>query len=709
MNSAALPAVKGLSFGRTNGRSYGSASRTEPLERGPSPEAVKLLARAAAFLGLPVECLSLFAEKSIGPDDLDFGGRLEILGLVQQPPRIETIEDWCRAGLDAETLATILATCRVFPITDGTRSFGEYLVGENELSEEGMKALRIGAIQRNQSPVEHLIDQGQFKTNPVLTHLKSYSGVKLGRRCELDGHAAVEHPEAARAALTLDVVLWRTKGGQLIALTERPTLDAALEAIATRVDDDSFEVRLVSPRSFGTRRAKVTAALAQLPEEAVSVQDASEGVLAIQPTLASTTAAGDTASRPLQLSVEVPRIRSEVLSPIEAPWMPNIPTAEAVTRILKEARDQRATDIHFDPRRDHLRIRVRVDGMLRDFYRVRPDMQRQLMARTKIMADLDITERRRPQDGHIRAIVDGVSLDMRVATIPVKHGERLELRLANQAHVKSDLSGLGLLGTSRQLVERFLRQPHGIVLATGPVGSGKTTSLYSCLSQLDHDRFNIMSIEDPVEVDIDGVNQVNVSYKVGVDFVQGLRALLRHDPDILLVGEVRDEETARIAIRAAMTGMLVFSSLHTNDAPGAITTLYNFRLPPHLVASALLGVVAQRLVRQLCPHCSQRVEASEEDLEFLFRGTPDRPDSVIVQTPVGCDECAHTGFHGRIGVFEVLAVSSSMRAMILAGSTEAELREHAISEGMISLHADARAKVLDGTTSVEEVARVLGF
>jgi len=396
------------------------------------------------------------------------------------------------------------------------------------------------------------------------------------------------------------------------------------------------------------------------------------------------------------------------LDPTVTPWLPRGPIAERVRDIIMQAVEQRATDVHFDPFRDYLRVRVRVDGLLHELYRIDNEMRREVIARIKILANLDITERRMAQDGQITMQVGNRALDMRVATLPVKHGERLELRLANMVKLVDDLTTLGLTGSNVDMADAFLTQPHGIVLATGPVGSGKTTSLYSCLSKLDSSSYNIMSIEDPVEVDIEGVNQVNVNYKIGFDFVAGLRGLLRHDPDVILIGEIRDEETARIAIRAAMTGMLVFSSLHTNDAPGAITTLYNFHLPPHLVANGLLGVIAQRLLRKLCDNCSQTYEARDKELQFLFREGEETPASVVLRRGRGCEKCLQSGYLGRTGIFEVLTCTPKIRDMILDECSEREIRDAAISNGMTTLHADARAKVLAGVTSVQEMARVLG-
>ncbi|MCA9564712.1 MAG: type II/IV secretion system protein, partial [Myxococcales bacterium] len=299
--------------------------------------------------------------------------------------------------------------------------------------------------------------------------------------------------------------------------------------------------------------------------------------------------------------------------------------------------------------------------------------------------------------------------DLRVATVPVKHGERVELRLANLAKITTTIQDLGLAGGNLANVQHFVQQPHGIILTTGPVGSGKTTTLYSCLSQLDSSQYNIMSIEDPVEVDIEGVNQVNVNYKIGFDFVKGLRSLLRHDPDVILIGEIRDDETASIAMRAAMTGMLVFSSLHTNDAPGAVTTLYNFKLPPHLVANGLVGVIAQRLVRQVCTDCSTTRYATEDEIAYMYRDEESLPSGhLTVCEGAGCDACLGSGYRGRLGIFEVLPVSVTIRDYILEGRTEREIREQARSEGMVTLHGDARDKVLTGATTVEEMYRVLG-
>lgn len=381
---------------------------------------------------------------------------------------------------------------------------------------------------------------------------------------------------------------------------------------------------------------------------------------------------------------------------------------EIVRKLVAGALQARATDIHVEPAADNeARVRYRIDGILHEVLRLKSDLYDEVVARTKILADMDITERRRPQDGHISIEIHGKPYDLRIASIPAKGGEKVAIRLADAGRGISSLDQLGLDEGALTSLRALSEKPFGMVLATGPVGSGKTTTLYSCLSEVDRERNQVVSIEDPVEIELEGANQVEVNYVVGFDFSVGLRALLRQDPDVILVGEIRDEETAKIAVRASMTGLLVFSTLHTNDSTGAITALRNFHLPSHLIANSLQGVIAQRLLRKLCPHCKGPCRNKKDALEHL--GLEALPRGFKHFIGKGCKSCFNTGYVGRTGVFELFGVDRAVRDMILEEASERSIRDYALEHGMDTLQDDGLRKIIDGVTSTEEFRRVLKF
>jgi type II secretory ATPase GspE/PulE/Tfp pilus assembly ATPase PilB-like protein len=378
-----------------------------------------------------------------------------------------------------------------------------------------------------------------------------------------------------------------------------------------------------------------------------------------------------------------------------------------VRQLFEGALDSRATDIHIDPHADGAWVRFRIDGMLHEVMRMETELSTEVASRIKILADMDITERRRPQDGHISVNIRGTEYDMRIATVPARNGEKIAIRLVYAGNVMKPLGELGLIASDYKKMQSFIKLPFGMILATGPVGSGKTTTLYSCLNEVNRQVLNVMSVEDPVEFDLDNANQVPVNYQLQFGFVEGLRALLRQDPDIILVGEIRDEETARIAVRASMTGLLVFSTLHTNDAPGAITTLTNFHIPNHLIANSLVGVIAQRLLRRICMDCRETYKPDKETLLRMGFKADKLAGIKKLHRGKGCPTCFTSGYLGRTGVFEVMEVTPNLKDLILEGVSEKVLRNTAIEEGMRTLAMDGREKVLAGQISSEEFFRIL--
>ena len=375
-----------------------------------------------------------------------------------------------------------------------------------------------------------------------------------------------------------------------------------------------------------------------------------------------------------------------------------------VNQVLTEAIDSRATDIHIEPFEDELRLRYRIDGVLQNA-NVPPTIRRfhaAIVSRLKILSHLDIAEKRLPQDGRLKLRLGGREIDVRVSIIPMIHGEAVVLRVLHRGDTLLGPEHLGMAPRDRRLFDRTLDMPHGIVLVTGPTGSGKTTTLYAALAKINDSTRKIVTIEDPVEYQLRGVNQIQVSTKTGLTFAAGLRAILRHDPDVVLIGEIRDRETAEIAVQASLTGHLVFSTLHTNDAPGAATRLIDMGVEPYLVASSVEMVVAQRLVRVICEGCKQPVADTEvRRLRSEFGdAVPDR-----LFRGVGCRACQDTGYRGRVGIFELMPIDDDLRRLIMQRVPAPDLRKLATAKGMTSLREDGWRIVRDGRTTVEEVVR----
>ena len=376
-----------------------------------------------------------------------------------------------------------------------------------------------------------------------------------------------------------------------------------------------------------------------------------------------------------------------------------------VNQVLADAIHLRATDIHLEPFEDEMRIRYRIDGVLQEvpmpasLKRFQPA----IVSRVKILSQLDIAEKRLPQDGRIKLRVEQSEVDVRVSVIPMLHGEAVVLRLLRQDTKLLGLNELQMGERERRLFRAVLGVPHGIMLVTGPTGSGKTTTLYSALNEINDTVRKIITIEDPIEYQLKGVNQIQVSEKAGLTFARGLRSILRHDPDVILVGEIRDQETAHIAVQSSLTGHLVFSTLHTNDSPGALTRLVDMGVEPYLVASSLEAVLAQRLVRVLCEEC--KVEDTSPAL-LAFRERIGLPPTTRLYRPAGCEECRRTGFYGRRGVFEMMDMNDEVRQMILALRSAGEIREAARKYGLRTLSEDGWRVVSEGATTVEEVLRV---
>lgn len=375
------------------------------------------------------------------------------------------------------------------------------------------------------------------------------------------------------------------------------------------------------------------------------------------------------------------------------------PIIRLINALLSEAVREQASDVHLETFEHSLSVRMRVDGQLREMLRPRRELATLLVSRIKVMARLDIAEKRIPQDGRIALRLAGHEVDVRVSTLPSAHGERVVLRLLDKQAGRLDLQRLGLPQDSLATLQHLLARPHGILLVTGPTGSGKTTSLYAALSSLNDQTRNILTVEDPIEYHLPGIGQMPVNPKVDMTFARGLRAILRQDPDVVMVGEIRDRETAQIAVQASLTGHLVLSTLHTNSAAGAVTRLVDMGVDAYLLASSLVGILAQRLLRTLCPHCKAPYQADAATCQRLGveRGTQ-------LFSAVGCEQCQH-GYRGRVGIYELISVTPALAALIHQGASEQALVDEARQVSR-SLFQDGRQRVLDGVTSVDELLRV---
>ena len=381
------------------------------------------------------------------------------------------------------------------------------------------------------------------------------------------------------------------------------------------------------------------------------------------------------------------------------------PIVQLLNLILTEAIQQGASDIHFEPSESGMRVRYRIDGVLQNRHAPALEYQVQLLTRIKVMAKLDIAEHRLPQDGRIKLRMGRREIDFRVSTVPIAGGERIVLRILDKGNVLLGYDKMGMLPSVLEQFKKLVSLPEGIVLVTGPTGSGKTTTLYSAICELAGDESNIMTIEDPVEYNLKGIAQIGVHHKIKLDFATGLRHILRQDPDIIMVGEIRDKETAEIAIQAALTGHLVLSTLHTNDAPSAITRLVDMGIEPYLLSSCIVGILAQRLVRKICPECKESFTPTEREL--LSLGI--KPESLshnVLYRGRGCSHCFNTGFKGRQGVYELMPVNNAITKQIVTSPDAIELRRVALAQGMISLLGHGAELVKAGDSTITEVLRV---
>ncbi|MBR6173942.1 MAG: Flp pilus assembly complex ATPase component TadA [Eubacterium sp.] len=383
----------------------------------------------------------------------------------------------------------------------------------------------------------------------------------------------------------------------------------------------------------------------------------------------------------------------------------NSPIVLLVNQILEGGVRQRGSDIHIEPMETYVRVRYRIDGALKQVMTYDYSLAAAIAARIKIIGGMDIAEKRKPQDGRITIMVDRREFDVRVSCLPTVYGEKIVMRLTSKDGLTKPKSGLGMSEEEIEVFDGILSNPHGIILVTGPTGSGKSTTLYTSLSELNTEDVNIITVEDPVEANIDGINQVQVNVKAEMTFAAALRSILRQDPDIIMIGEIRDGETAQIAVQAAITGHLVVSTLHTNSAASTVTRIIDMGIEPYIIGDALVGVIAQRLVRRLCKACKEPRLAEENEKEIL--GVEDPDEDVVIYQPVGCPLCNDTGYSGRIGVYEMMPVSHDLQIVIARGGTADQIEKQALSEGMLTLKMGAAKHVLNGITSMDEMKKIV--
>ena len=379
------------------------------------------------------------------------------------------------------------------------------------------------------------------------------------------------------------------------------------------------------------------------------------------------------------------------------------PIVVLVNTLLEQAARQRASDIHVEALQESLRVRFRIDGVMYTRHKYSNELTSAVLARIKILSGMDISEKRKPQDGRMTYFVDGREYDIRVSVLPTTYGEKCVMRLALKKSLSRDKSTLGLTNDDMQKFDHIMSYPNGIVLVTGPTGSGKSTTLYTVLSEKNHEEVNIVTVEDPVEANIDGINQVQVNPKADLTFASALRSILRQDPDIIMIGEIRDVETAMIAIQASITGHLVVSTVHTNSAANTVTRLLDMGVDSYLIADSVVGIIAQRLVRRLCPNCKKMRRAEKYELEFMGKD-PNVPTNIW--EPGGCQSCNGTGYYGRIGVYEIMEFSPKIKQLINRKATAEEIKQQALEDGMQTLRMNAAKLVLSGTTSFQETLGV---
>ncbi|NLP37970.1 MAG: Flp pilus assembly complex ATPase component TadA [Firmicutes bacterium] len=555
---------------------------------------------------------------------------------------------------------------------------GKRLVEEGLITQEQLEfALEQKEAQKDQTPLgKFLVNLGYCTEEDVARVIAKRAGVPFLRLSEYPINAAAVAllaPENAKRYKALPIDF--TEDGRLMVAMEQP--------LDIMILDDLRVLTGYNIQAVVVTDSELEVAIKNYGQKSVSVEQALVEDLTAETEEAETFTADEESDKP-------------------AVQLANI--------ILSQAVSAKASDVHIEVYEKSMRVRFRIDGVLHDVMNPPRQLHGSLVSRFKIMSSLNIAERRVPQDGRMTVKVEGKTVDIRVATMPTVFGERVTLRLLEQTERTITLEELGVAPEILAQYKKMINMPYGFIPVTGPTGSGKSTTLYASLAAVDRKAKNVITIEDPVEYRIDGVNQIQINTKAGLTFAAGLRSILRSDPDIVMVGEIRDRETARIAIEAALTGHLVFTTLHTNDAAGALSRLTEMGVEPYLTASSVIGIMAQRLARLLCPYCKEEYYLGRETVATI-EGFPLTGDDEQIRLfrahSGGCMHCSHTGYSGRIGIYELLTVTEGIQKMALERRSAAEIKRLAVSEGMITLRQDGLRKVKQGLTSIEEVLRVV--
>ncbi len=556
------------------------------------------------------------------------------------------------------------------------RSLGSILLEMTSLTEEQLEQALAVQRERGAKLGEVLVQLKFLRTEDVLKALSIQLGFPYENKIDVETIAAdLIGNLPINYAKQNEVLPLRKEHGSIVVAIADPTNFYALD-----------DLRML----YGCEVKPIIASSYEIVNAINSIYNRATGV-------------GEDAIGELEEGAEIADDFNEPVDLLDAD--DEAPIIRLVNSLLFRAVKQKASDIHVEPFERELKIRFRINGILYDVMSPPKRAQSAIISRVKVMSQLNIAEKRIPQDGRIRIKIAGKDIDIRISTIPTAHGESVVMRLLDASAVLLDLDSLGFARHNLDFFKELLAHHNGIVLVTGPTGSGKTTTLYAALTRLNTDEVKIITVEDPVEYQLHGVNQMQVNPKIDLTFATGLRAFLRQDPDIIMVGEIRDKETADVAIQASLTGHLVLSTLHTNDAPSSITRLVEMGVEPFLVASSVLGIVAQRLVRSVCSDCARKYSPEPDELAMIGLKPEDLKGRQIMRA-VGCPVCMETGYSGRAGVHEILRVTDLVRAELMKGSDATTIKKVAMSEGMKTMREDAAQKVLIGLTTVEEVLRV---
>ena len=562
---------------------------------------------------------------------------------------------------------------------EGRRSVGSILLSRGFITQEILDGAIAVQQQTNEPLLKILIDQGFINDDikaQVLAEQWHMPFVDvMAQQIDADVLAIVDQERAKRYGF---IAFKREEGVVSIALSDPTNIELMDYLLATYGRDTRF---FVAPKNA------IYGAIEKYYVVGNSIKEASSEA---KTEVVTEPGAGE------EVSIEQLREMGQ-----------DAPVIRLVNTIITQAIVERASDIHVEPQKDHLRIRYRIDGILQEKQKLPRNIQPGVLSRIKIMSNMDIAERRKPQDGRISLRIENRAIDFRVSSLPTIFGEKIVLRILDKSSAMVPLEDLGFLSDTLTLFNSVISQPYGMIIISGPTGAGKTTTLYSVLNRLNTSGKNIVTVEDPVEYQMDGINQVQVNVKADMTFANGLRSILRQDPNIVLIGEIRDGETAQIAIEAALTGHLVLSTLHTNDAPSVATRLIDMGIEPFLISSSLIGATAQRLARKICPDCKQPYIPPASALEGLGLSTRGKLEDITFYRGAGCAKCGGSGYRGRTGIHEMMKIDDDLRRLILHKSTARDISQAARSHGMRTLLEDALVKAREGIISLEEVLRVV--